>query len=106
MANFTRGATISAIFNFKTKTTTDLIAPQPECEGMARPQCAESGRDPSRVRQERTLELTDASRSANTVAEGIPEGFHLAHSERVTAKAQERLAMAMLSSSPCHLQLL
>ena len=54
--------------------------------------------------QEGKLELTDASRSAKTVAEGIPEGFHLADSERVTAKAQERLAMP--SPSPHHLQLL
>jgi hypothetical protein len=65
---------------------------------------AESGRDPSRVRQEGKLELTDASRSAKTVAKGIPEGFRLANSERVTAKAQERLAMP--SPSPYHLQLL
>ena len=43
--------------------------------------------------QEGKLELTDASRSAKTVAERIPEGFHPANSERVTAKAQERLAM-------------
>ena len=54
--------------------------------------------------QEGKLELTDASRSAKTVAEGIPEGFHLANSERVTAKAQERLAMS--SPTPHHLQLL
>jgi len=46
---------------------------------------------------------TDASRSNWTVAEGIPEGFHLANSERVTAKAQERLATP--SPSPHHLQL-
>ena len=45
------------------------------------------------MRQEGKLELTDAPRSNWTVAEGIPEGFHLADSERVTAKAQEQLAM-------------
>jgi hypothetical protein len=64
---------------------------------------AESGQDPSRVSQEGKLELTDASRSPKTVAEEIPEGFHLANSERVTAKTQERLAMP--SPSPHHLQL-
>ena len=65
---------------------------------------AESGRDPSRVSQEGKLELTDASRPAKAVAEGIPEGFRPADSERVTAKARERLAMS--SPSPHHLQLL
>jgi len=56
------------------------------------------------VRREGKLELTDASRPAKAVAEGIPEGFRPADSERVTAKAQEWLAMP--SPSPHHLQLL
>jgi hypothetical protein len=56
------------------------------------------------VSREGKLELTDTPRYNWTVAEGIPEGFPLANSERVTAKAQERLAMS--SPSPHHLQLL
>jgi hypothetical protein len=43
--------------------------------------------DPSRVSQEGKLELTDAPRSVETVAERIPEGFRMADSERVTVKA-------------------
>jgi hypothetical protein len=69
--------------------------------GHGQSDLAESGRDPSRVRQEGKLELTDAARPTKAVAEGIPEGFRLADSERVTAKAQERLAMP--SPSPHHL---
>jgi hypothetical protein len=43
--------------------------------------------DPSRVSQEGKLELTDAPRSVETVAQRIPEGFRMADSERVTVKA-------------------
>ena len=42
---------------------------------MACSDFAESGRDPSRVSQEGKLELTDAARSVETVAERIPEGL-------------------------------
>jgi hypothetical protein len=92
---------ISCVVNYTKATRTTL---HQLGKGMGKSDLAESGRDPSRVSLEGKLELTGASRSARTVAEEIPEGFHLARSERVTAKAQERLPMP--SPSPHHLQLL